>query len=260
MTDNRVLTREEEISLFERYKTAGDREAFEEIIACNRGLVVNVAESFIKTGADMDDLISEGYVGLIKAVGRFDHTRGFKFSTYAIWWINQSIKKYLRDQSRTIRLPAHVQEKLSKINKFKQKFIEENGDEPSCREIAEAVGLTEKDTYLYISSSEQISSLNDTAGGENGTQIISLVPDEGPTPEEEVELIDRDIRLRRAVEEDLSDQERFVIQKRFGLGEARSYTLKEVGAMLGVCKERVRQIEIHALFKLRTRMEEGVAA
>lgn len=259
MSKEHILSREEEQSLFKKYKETKDTDAYDKIIRCNQGLVTSIAKDYIRPDLEIEDLVSEGNIGLMKAVEKFDYRKGFKFSTYAVWWIKQGIIRYLNNESRTIRIPVHAQEKLIKINSFIKQYVDEHGTEPSYEEIGVAIGASEENVKFYITSSEKPSSLQKTVG-EDGTEIIEFIPDDEPTPQEQAELNDRDARLRRAVDNYLDEKERFVIRTRFGLDGYKRYTLSEVGDMMGLTRERVRQIEKKALIRLRHRLEEEDAA
>jgi len=257
--DANILSREQEYDLFRRYKTTGDAGAYEELIRCNQGLVMSIAQNYIRAGADFDDLVSEGNIGLMKAIARFDHEKGFKFSTYAVWWINQAESRYLKNETRTIRIPIHAQEKLSDIYKFTAKYVDEHGTEPTYEEIGEATGMSEDEVKFYVTASERPSSLQNTVG-EDGTEVMEFIPSSDPDLQEVSENKDRDRRIREAVRKYLTEKERFVISNRFGLSGSERHTLKEVGSMMGLTNERVRQIEQKALMKLRRRMESEEAA
>lgn len=259
MSKEHILSREEEQSLFKKYKETKDADAYEKIIICNQGLVASIAKDYLRPEIEIEDLVSEGNIGLMRAIEKFDHKKGFKFSTYAVWWIRQGIIRYLNNEGRTIRLPVHAQEKLIKINNFIKSYVEEHGTEPSYKEIGEAIGASEDNVKFYITSSGKTSSLQKTVG-DDGTEIIEFIPDEEPTPQEQVELKESDMILRRAMDSCLNDKERFIIRTRFGLDGFKRYTLSEVGDMLGITRERVRQIEKKALIRLRHKLESEDAA
>ena len=259
MSKEHILTREEEQALFKKYKETGDSSAYEKIIRCNQGLVASIAKDYVRPEVDDDDLVSEGNIGLMKAIEKFDYKKGFKFSTYAVWWIRQGITRYLNNEGRTIRIPAHAQEKLIKINNYIKHYVEEYGTEPSYEEIGAAIGTSGENVKFYVASSAKTDSLQKPVG-DDGAEMIEFIPDEEPTPQEQVELKESDMILRRAMDSCLNDKERFIIRTRFGLDGFKRYTLSEVGDMLGITRERVRQIEKKALIRLRHKLESEDAA
>ena len=255
----RILTAEEEKELFRKYTEEGDMNARNEIIECNMNLVRSVAYDHRTEGVEVDDLISDGYIGLMTAVDKFDYTLGYKFSTYAMWWIRQAVNRSIADNSRTIRLPVHVHEKVVKINRFTREFEEEFSRKPTAEEISKGIGMSAKDIETYLSSSGKIISLQDKVG-EDGAEVMDFIECEGASPEEVSELEDRDSRLRNAVNTCLTDKERFVIVKRFGMFGSETLTLVKVGELLGLTRERVRQIECDALRKLKKELRDDMAA
>ncbi len=250
MANERVLSREEEQVLFKLYREEGDREAYEEIVRCNINLVKSLARSYKRSGVEFDDLVSEGCLGLMTAIEKFDYTRGLKFSTYAIWWINQNMSRYIKNSSRTIRVPVHAQEKISKIYKFTDAYVDEYGVEPSYEEIAAELGMKSEDVEFYLSSCERTTSLQDKVG-EDDAEVMEFIPSNELTPAEVTELEERDRLLHEAIRHCLTEREIFIIERRFGINCDRKYTLEEVSMVLKVTKERVRQIELQALRKLK---------
>ena len=245
----KVLTREEEYELFRRLKEDGDQSALEEIAFYNQGLIKSVAREYLSSGMEFDELVSEGQLGLLAAIRKFDHTLGNKFSTYAIWWVRQSIGRFIKNNNRSIRLPVHVSEKVTKIIKFRQEFENRYGKEPSIDEIAEGVGMSEDDVEFYLAASTPVTSLQSTVG-EDG-ELGDFVVDERLSVEEASELGERDRKLYACITQLLNERERFIIIRRFGLFGSKTYTLEQVGDMLGITRERVRQIENIALRKMK---------
>jgi RNA polymerase primary sigma factor len=246
----RLLTQQEEIDLAARIKK-GDREARALMIKANLRLVVKIAHDYKNLGLPVLDLVSEGNIGLMKAVERFDPAKGGKLSTYAAWWIKQSIKRALANQSKTIRLPVHLVDKISKMNRVASQMSEELGREPTDEELAEEVGLSPRSVSQLKTASIRPTSLNAPINEDDSTEFGDLVGDEDArTPFEFL----RDRNLRDELPELLAildPRERTIIFQRYGLDGARPRTLEEVGKKLGVTRERIRQVQNIALMKLR---------
>ena len=246
----RLLTQQEEIDLAARIKK-GDREARALMIKANHRLVVKIAHDYKNLGLPVLDLVSEGNIGLMKAVERFDPAKGGKLSTYAAWWIKQSIKRALANQSKTIRLPVHLVDKISKMNRVSSQMSEELGREPTDDELAEEVGLSPRTVSQLKTVAIRPSSLNAPIGDDDSTEFGEMVGDEDArTPFEFLE--DRNLRDELPdLLATLDDRERTIIFQRFGLDGAKPRTLEEVGKKLGVTRERIRQVQNIALVKLR---------
>jgi len=246
----RLLTQQEEIDLAARIKK-GDREARALMIKANLRLVVKIAHDYKNLGLPVLDLVSEGNIGLMKAVERFDPAKGGKLSTYAAWWIKQSIKRALANQSKTIRLPVHLVDKISKMNRVSSQMSEELGREPTDDELAEEVGLSPRTVSQLKTVAIRPSSLNAPIGDDDSTEFGEMVGDEDArTPFEFLE--DRNLRDELPdLLATLDDRERTIIFQRFGLDGAKPRTLEEVGKKLGVTRERIRQVQNIALVKLR---------
>ena len=246
----KLLTPQEEIDLAARIKK-GDREARTLMITANLRLVIKIAHDYANLGLPLLDLVSEGNIGLMKAVERFDPAKGGKLSTYAAWWIKQSIKRALANQSKTIRLPVHLVDKISKMNRVASQMSEELGREPTDDELAEEVGLSPRSVSQLKTASIRPTSLDAPINGDDSTEFGDLVGDEDArTPFEFL----RDRNLRDELPELLAildPRERLIIFQRFGLDGARQRTLEEVGNKLGVTRERIRQLQNIALMKLR---------
>ena len=245
-----LLNAEEELELAER-KDAGDKEAFNRLVECNLRLVVNLAKKFTNRGLSFLDLIQEGNLGLMKGVDKFDYRRGFKLSTYATWWIRQAVSRALADQARTIRLPVHMVESISRLNKVQRMLTTELGYEPTPAQLAEKLGIEESKVIEMLRVSSEPTSLEAPKGEDGESTVADTVKDTASaTPEQNVEQM----MLREQLYEilgDLKEREREVIILRFGLEDGRPRTLEEVGAVFHVTRERIRQIEAKALKKMK---------
>jgi RNA polymerase primary sigma factor len=245
-----LLTPQEEIDLAARIKK-GDREAETLMIKANLRLVVKIARDYANLGLPSLDLISEGNIGLMKAVERFDPAMGGKLSTYAAWWIKQAIKRALANQSKTIRLPVHLVDKISKIRRASLQMSDELGREPTDDELAQEIGISRSKVSQLKTVSIRPASLDAPISHDDSTELGETVGDEGAqTP---FELL-RDKNLRDQVSDlfdVLDDRERKIIVQRFGLDGGKPKTLEEVGKKFGVTRERIRQLQNIALAKLR---------
>ena len=249
-----LLTADEEISLAERMN--GDdpvdaAKARKRLSEANLRLVVSIAKRYVGRGMQFLDLIQEGNLGLIKAVEKFDHTKGFKFSTYATWWIRQAITRAIADQARTIRIPVHMVETINKVKKVSSQLLHQNGREPTAEEIAKELDMSVDKVREIMRVAQEPVSLETPIGEEEDSHLGDFIQDDNvPVPADAAAFT----MLKEQLEDVLStltDREQKVLRLRFGLDDGRARTLEEVGKEFNVTRERIRQIEAKALRKLR---------
>lgn len=245
-----MLSADEEIKLANRI-AEGDQSAKNELVEANLRLVVSLARHYQGCGLSYQDLIQEGNIGLIKAAEKFDVSKGFRFSTYASWWIKQALSRAIADQSRTIRIPVHMTENINKFKKTERELLSQLNREPKIKEIADVMGISEKQAKEIQSYIVEPTSLDIQVGDDDDTTIGSFIEDTQFVNPESAYIKESNGDVVNAVLDTLSDREANILRLRFGIGGKKAMTLEEVGKEYGLTRERIRQIEAKALRKLR---------
>lgn len=245
-----MLSADEEVKLAHRI-AEGDQSAKNELVEANLRLVVSLARHYQGCGLSYQDLIQEGNIGLIKAAEKFDVSKGFRFSTYASWWIKQALSRAIADQSRTIRIPVHMTENINKFKKTERELLNQLNREPKIKEIADVMGISEKQAKEIQSYIVEPTSLDIQVGDDDDTTIGSFIEDIHFVNPESAYIKESNGDVVNAVLDTLSDREANILRLRFGIGGKKAMTLEEVGKEYGLTRERIRQIEAKALRKLR---------
>lgn len=247
-----LLSKEEEYDLLRRIKEENDEQARQLLILSNLRLVISTAKKSLGNGLPLIDLISEGNIGLIKAINKFDYEKGHRFSTYAVWWIKQSIKKAIINIGRDIRIPSYKYEQLSKVNKVMKDYMATHGEMPSTSYIAKKIDLKENKVVLLMNEFQDMISLNEMVGD---NIFLEDVIGKNDDVEEKIIKEDQLLEMRELLNNVLSEREKIILEYRYGLYNNKIYTLKEIGEMMGITRERVRQIEKKSITKLKEHLK-----
>ena len=254
LRNNELLDKDMEYELLKRVSLSNDEEAKNRLILANLRLVISVAKKSLGNGLPLIDLISEGNLGLIKAIEKFDYTKGHRFSTYAVWWIKQAIKKAIINIGRDIRIPSYKHEQFSKLNKIINEYSHENGEQPSVEYIAKRLNIRPNKVILLLNEFQDILSFNETIGDNIFLEDIIGKED---NIEELIIKEEQLFEMKELLENVLTTREREILELRYGLYNSKIHTLKDIGVILNITRERVRQIEKKAITKLKRYFEEN---
>lgn len=250
---NELLDKEEEFDLLKRIREDKDEEAKNRLVLANLRLVISVAKKSLGNGLPLIDLISEGNLGLLKAIDKFDYTKGHRFSTYAVWWIKQSIKKAIINIGRDIRIPSYKHEQLAKVNKLINEYNHTHGEQPSVEYVAEQLNLKPSKVILLINEFQDVLSFNETIGD---NIFLEDVIGKDDNIEELIIKEEQLMEMKELLERVLTTREREILELRYGLYNSKIHTLKDIGNILNITRERVRQIEKKAITKLKRYFED----
>lgn len=250
---NELLDKDEEFELLRKIREDKDEEAKNRLVLANLRLVISVAKKSLGNGLPLIDLISEGNLGLLKAIDKFDYTKGHRFSTYAVWWIKQAIKKAIINIGRDIRIPSYKHEQLAKVNKLINEYSYKHGEQPSVEYIAEKLSLKPSKVILLINEFQDILSFNETIGD---NIFLEDVIGKNDNIEELIIKEEQLMEMKELLERVLTTREREILELRYGLYNSKIHTLKDIGIILNITRERVRQIEKKAITKLKRHFED----